>query len=250
MIWGLFRDALLQRRRGFRLDARACVELLQPTLHVIGAENIPSGGCYIITPNHYFRPGFDSQWTALAISACVPGDVHWIMTGELTIPGRWIAPLGRPISRFVLRRIASVYGFTRMPPMPPRASDVAARSAAVRQVLRFVEQAPKAIIGLAPEGRDQTGGRLAMPPSGIGRFCLLLAKAGLKFLPVGVFEGDGALTLSFGPLYTLAIADASSPLEADRLAARTVMAHIAPLLPLALQGSFSPQAASTTQENG
>ncbi len=77
-----------------------------------------------------------------------------------------------------------------------------------------------------------------MPPAGSGRFCLLLAAVGLHFLPVGVYEADGALTLSFGELYDLSIPRAGSADERDRLAARVVMSHIAPLLPAALRGEF------------
>ncbi len=170
---------------------------------VLGTQNIPRQGCYVITPNHYYRPGFGSQWSSLAISATVPADVRWVMTGELTFPGSWIAPLGRPVSRFALGRIAKVYDFITMPPMPPRPRDVERRAAAVRGVLRHVTYSPDAVIAMAPEGGDQPGGCLCMPPSGAGQFCLLLAAAGLHFLPVGVYEAEGALTLNFGEPYVL-----------------------------------------------
>ena len=169
-ILGLARDALLGRRRSFEQDARACIGRLRPALRIEGAQNIPTGGCYAITPNHYYRPGFASQWSPLAISACVPARVHWVMTGELTFPGRWIAPMGMPASRFVLGRIALVYGFSTMPPMPPRPRDVEARAASVRKVLRYVKESRPAVIALAPEGGDQPGGRLTLPPPGMGHW--------------------------------------------------------------------------------
>ena len=77
-----------------------------------------------------------------------------------------------------------------------------------------------------------------MPPAGSGRFCLLLAAAGLHFLPVGVYEADGALTLNFGEPYELSIARLGSADERDRLAAREVMGRIAPLIPAELRGEF------------
>ncbi len=236
---GLIRDGLLGRRRSFQRDARVCISRLRPPLRVLGEKHIPERGCYAMTPNHYCRPGFGSQWSSLAISAAVPADVHWIMTGELTFPGSWIAPLGMPVSRFVLKRAARAYGFTGMPPMPPRPRDTAARAAAVREVLRYVAHKRDAVIAIAPEGGDQPGGRLSMPPSGAGRFCLLLAAAGLSFLPVGVYEADGVLTLSFGEPYQLTIAPTTSASEKDRLAAFAVMSHIAPLLPASLRGEFA-----------
>ncbi len=237
-ILALVRDGLLGRHRRFRSDARLCVSRLRPPLRVLGEEHIPQGGCYAATLNHYYRPGFQSQWSSLALSATVPDDVHWIMTGELTFPGSWIAPLGMPVSRFVLGRVARTYSFTAMPPMPPRPRDVERRAAAVRAALRYAAHTPHGAIALAPEGGDQPGGRLTMPPAGAGRFCLLLAAAGLHFLPVGIYEGDGALTLNFGEMYDLSIPRADSADERDRLAARTVMSRIAPLLPAALRGEF------------
>lgn len=238
VILSLVCDGLLGRRRRFQPDARACIAGLRPPLRVLGGQHIPQGGCYAITLNHYYRLGFGSQWSSLAISAAVPADVHWIMTIELTFPGSWIAPLGMPVSRFVLERAARTYGFTGMPPMPPRPRDAQARAAAVREVLRYVTHTPDAVIAIAPEGGDQPGGRLSMPPSGAGRFCLLLAGAGLSLLPVGVHETDGALTLNFGEPYQLTIAPTRSAAERDRLAAFAVMSHIAPLLPAPLRGEF------------
>ncbi len=238
VILALVRDGLLGRHRSFQNDARACVRRLRPPLRVVGEEHIPQGGCYAVTLNHYYRPGFQQQWSSFAISATLAHDVHWIMTGELTFPGSWIAPLGRPISRFVLRRAALTYDFTTMPPMPPRPGDVEARAAAVRAALRYVTHTRDVVIALAPEGGDQPGGRLTMPPAGSGRFCLLLAAAGLRFLPVGVYEADGALTLKFGEMYELSIPRTGSPDEQDRMAAHAVMSRIAPLLPAGLRGEF------------
>ena len=77
-----------------------------------------------------------------------------------------------------------------------------------------------------------------MPPPGLGRFCLLLAAAGLRFVPVGVYECDGELTLHFGPAYDLDLPPHLPVADKDRLAAYTVMTHIAALLPLSLRGTF------------
>ncbi len=238
VIAGLVRDLLLQRPRSFQQDARACIAELRPGLQVLGREHIPSIGPCAITPNHYYRPGFQSQWSTLAISASVPVDVHWIMTGELTFPGHWIAPIGMPVSRVILRGIARVYGFSTMPPMPPRPRDLKARAASVRAILRHVRRVPQGIIALAPEGGDQPGGKLSMPPPGLGRFSLLLADAGLRFVPVGVYECDGRLILNFGPPYDLARAPASTAAEKDVAASETIMRHIAELLPRDLRGPW------------
>ena len=242
VVMGLVRDGLLGRRRRFQPDARRCIARLRPALRVLGIEHLPPHGCFAITLNHYYRPGFAAQWSALAISASLTPDVRWIMTHELTFPGQWIAPLGKPVSRFLLGRAARAYGFIPMPPMPPRPRDVEARAAAVREALRFVRQTPHAILAIAPEGGDQPAGRLSMPPPGAGRFCLLLAAAGMTFQPVGVYEAEGALTLNFGHPYELQLTLPKSADERDRLAAHIVMSHIAPLLPSELRGEFSAEA--------
>ncbi|MCL4530607.1 MAG: 1-acyl-sn-glycerol-3-phosphate acyltransferase [Chloroflexi bacterium] len=238
VIAGLVRDAILSRHRVFRDDARASVSRLDPPLRIFGEENIPQDGPCVITVNHYFRPGFAAQWLAIAISSVVSKDIHWIITGELTFPGNWYAPIGMPISRFILNRGARVYGFTTMPPMPPRPRDVEARAKSVRAVLDYVMRAENPIIGLAPEGGDQPGGVLTMPASGVGRFALLLAAQRLKFAPVGIYEEAGRLCLNFGETYSLSIPNHLSANEKDKQAARIMMEHIAGLLPSNLRGEF------------
>jgi len=239
---GLFaafiRDVLLLRRRGFRRDAKACIEKLNPPLQVLGKENIPQHGPCVVTVNHYHRTGFGAQWLALAIAASVPTDMHWVMTGEFTYTGKWYELLGAIGSRLLLKRIARVYGFTTMPPMPPRPKDVEARAASVRAVLEFVRYAKDPILGLAPEGYDPADGVLTRPATGLGRFGLLLSRAGLKIIPAGAYEADGFFYLHFGKPYELNIGRELSADEKDEQAAQIVMINIAKLLPLHLRGEF------------
>jgi len=232
-------DVLLLRRRNFRRDAKACTGRLKPSLRVIGKENIPQRGPVVITVNHYYRAGFRAQWIALAIAATIPVDMHWIMTGELTYPGRWFAPLGMILSKFALHRAARVYGFTTMPPMPPRSKDVEERAASVRKVLDVVRHVKEPILGLAPEGGDSADGKLARAASGLGRFGLLLSGAGLKFIPVGAYEADGVFIIHFGEAYGLSVAHGLSSAEKDVQAAHIIMKNIAALLPIYLRGEFA-----------
>jgi hypothetical protein len=122
--------------------------------------------------------------------------------------------------------------------MPPRPKDVKKRARSVRRVLAFARSHPQAILGLAPEGGDQPGGLLNMPPAGAGRFVLLLAEQGFPLLPVGCFEEAGAFCLHFGEAYQLKIPGGLTRKEKDGAAARTVMQKIAPLLPGRLRGEF------------
>jgi len=143
------------------------------------------------------------------------------------------------VSRWLLRRFSKVYGFTTMPPMPPRPKDVEARAKSVREFLSFAKEHPQAVLGLAPEGGDQPGGVLNWPDSGAGRFILLLVKQDFPVLPVGTFEENGEFCLRFGRAYRLQVPRGLDPDEKDRAAAQTVMSAIAPQLPPPLRGDFA-----------
>jgi len=256
VIFGLAASVLFGGRRSFRADGHACLDRLQPPLRIIGKENTPRIGPVIITFNHYYRPGFNAWWMALALAAAIPADIHFVMTGELTFPGKWYAPFGMAGSRWLLKRIARIYGFTTMPPMPPRPKDVEARSRSVRKTLAFVRQHPQAILGLAPEGGDQPGGLLNWPATGAGRFISLLAcpacasagstggrgrsaGSGPRILPVGTYEEDGVLYLKFGDAYALEVPEKLSADEKDRAVAEIIMRAIARELPIRLRGQFN-----------
>ena len=225
-------------RRSFRHDGQLCLKQLKPPLHVYGEENIPQNGPCLITFNHYYRPGFNAWWMALALAASVPGDIHFVMTGELTYPGKWYAPLGQAGSRWLLRRFSKIYGFTTMPPMPPREKDVARRARSVRETLSYARAHPQCILGLVPEGGDQPGGLVNWPASGAGRFVLLLAEQGFPVLPVGMFEENGELCLRFGAAYRLQVPPRFGTDEKDRAAAKIVMSAIAAQVPPRLRGEF------------
>ena len=235
---GLIANLFFGGKRSFRRDGLACIGRLKPSLRLLGGENIPQGGACLITFNHYYRPGFSAWWMALGIASLVPVEMHWVMTGELTFPGEWYSPVGMAGSRWLLKRFAGIYGFTTMPPMPPRPMDVERRARSVRRVLEFAKTHPQAILGLAPEGGDQPGGMVTMPPPGVGRFILLLAERGFPILPVGCFEEAGEFCLRFGESYRLQVPHGPGPDEKDRHAAQTVMSAIAAQLPARLRGEF------------
>jgi hypothetical protein len=239
VILGVLRDMLLRRRRNFGDDSRSIIARLRPPLRIRGEEHIPSRGPCVLVINHYTRRGFHIWWAALAISSVLPSPVHWVIAGEWTAPGKWYEPFKSCLSRFVANRIAHIYDFTSMPPMPPRPGDVAARAGSVRAVLAYGRRnGGSAIIGLAPEGGDQSNGGLMWPAPGLGRFCLMLAAQRLRFVPVGVYESREALCLKFGKAFDLNVCHDLSAEVKDRVAAKIVMSNIAALLPVEFRGEF------------
>jgi hypothetical protein len=229
--------------RSFRRDAHKCIQRLTPPLRISGEEHLPQTGPRLITINHYHRPGFDAWWLAFALAASIPAEIHFGITDELTYPGKWYGFLGRPVTHWLLLRMARVYGFTAMPPMPPRPQDLERRAAAVRRMLGFARSHPQAVLALAPEGGDRLDGVPVMPPPGAGRFLEQLARLGFPLQPVGIFEQEGCLCLNFGQPYTLVLPPGLSADERDRSAARLVMQRIAILLPEDLRGEFSARMA-------
>ena len=216
--------------RSFKADARTSTALLTPPLKILETGNIPRSRPALLLTNHYARPGFQAWWIALAISASVPLDIHWMMTNAWTFLG----PL-TPLSRQILTRVARVYGFTPAPPMPPRPKEAEARAWAVRRVLA-VARSPGAVIAMAPEGRDQPGGRLGALPPGAGRFIAKISQTCKPIVPIGVYEDEQSLCLHFGPPFELGSTPAPSPSErVNHMVEAQVMAAIAQLLPPHLQ---------------
>lgn len=230
VLLGLAWAAALGRHRNFRQDALACTRHLRLIVH--GSENIPAQGPGVVLTNHYFRPGFFAPWIALAISASITHELVWVMTAAWTEAGTLGSQLKAAVSVPVFPKLARVYGFIPMPPMPPRPHEVAARATAVRQLLRAAQGKPSPILALAPEGMDSPDGDgLIIPPPGVGRMLAKLAERGCWFYPVGVVEEAKAFVLNFGPRFRL------EGME-DRQVSDQAMRAIAELLPRRIRGVY------------
>jgi len=234
VLWSVARRG----QRSFRQDGRIALSLCHFPIQVKGKENIPAYGPAVVVTNHYSRPGFGAWWIALAISAQVPTEMHWGMTAAWTTDGSLTSWVLAEISRRLFPRIAEIYGFTAMPPMPPRPFEQAARAQAVRQVLAAAKTQPPPVFGMAPEGQDHPGGSLMRPPSGVGRFLYHLACLGYPFYPVGVYEEAGMFCLKFGPPFNLGILPGLAKDEFDQCASQMVMQALARQLPVGLRGDF------------
>ena len=237
---GLLWSALTLRPRSFARDARRAAARLRPPLEVLGGEHVPTAGPCLVACNHYSRPGFHAWWVAFAITAAVAGyrapnadkEMSWVMTAAWRFEGsRWRQRLLAPLSHHAFARVAQVYGFVTMPPMPPAPEEMEARAVAVLRTVRMARGLARTggLLGLSPEGRDVPIG-LAEPPPGAGAFVALLTEAGLMpVLPAAVTEAGGRLRVSFGPSFVPAIP--ASRAERDPAVARQVMDAIARLLP-------------------
>jgi 1-acyl-sn-glycerol-3-phosphate acyltransferase len=232
MMPGFAWSVLTLRPRSFCRDAQAAVACLRPPMEVVGGEHVPAEGPCLVACNHYSPPWFPSWWLTMSISAAVasrrvPGaerEIHWVIAGAWTYPDSpWRQRLVTPATWWTFRRVARVYGFVTMPPMPPDPSQVEARATAVRQTLRLARALAPAggILGLSPEGQAVPDAHVMEPPPGVGEFLALLVRAGLPVLPVGVYDKAGPLRLCFGPAFVPEIpADRH---DRDRIVARQVM---------------------------
>jgi len=239
MMPGFAWSVLALRARSFARDAHTALACLRPSMQVLGSEHIPAAGPCLVACNHYSPPWFPSWWLVLSIGAAVashraPGadpEIHWVMAGAWTYPDSpWRRRIMTPATWWAFRRVAQVYGFVTMPPMPPDPTEVEARARAVRQTLRLAKRlAPVGgMLGLSPEGQAVRDAQVIEPPPGVGEFIAHLVRAGLPVLPAGVAETGGRLRLSFGPVFVPELPAGRE--ERDRQVSRQVMEAIGRLL--------------------
>jgi hypothetical protein len=236
----LLNSFLFNHPRSFHEDGLRIVNI--NNIKVLHPENIPGGeNSFLLTINHYSHPGMGVWNGIFALSSLITFNINWIITSTLTFPNQNKGILLRPLSQVFLRKVAKVYGFIPMPPMPPDPSQVVERALAIRTVMSLVNKPNKPIIiGLSPEGQDFPGSCLGWPPSGSGRFILQLARKGLMIVPIGIYEEGNNLYLNFGEEYHLDKFSAISSRDTDREVSSLVMSHIAALLPQKMWGDFSP----------
>jgi hypothetical protein len=226
------------QKRSFHHDA--CKMIAPVSLRISGEEWIPSQGGYLLTINHYSRPGFGIWWAIAAISAIIQPEIYWIMASNWTYPGQKREKVLLPLTHYAFKQISSIYNFATMPPMPPDPKQVEERALAVRKVVSYLRKTPSAIVGMAPEGMDLPSGNLGEPPSGSGRFVHQMTRMGFKIIPIGIFEESNTLCINFGPCYVPEPVDSFATDILDRRISFSVMSHIAMQLPQELRGNFIP----------
>jgi 1-acyl-sn-glycerol-3-phosphate acyltransferase len=234
----LLAAVVMRRKLSFHKIAISCTNLIDPPLKIYGRENVPAEGGYVLTINHYTRPGFGVWWVPLTASSVINKEVHWIQANAWRMSG-WQRPFSS-VTRWLFPRVARVFSFIPMPPIPPDPQEAEQRAQAVREVLTFVRLHPQAIIGLAPEGSDEEQFCLKRPPPGTGRFLYILSRSGMEFLPAGFFEEGETVCVRFGNLYQLYLPEGLRNSERDEQVMEIIMSAIAAQLPRNMWGSYDP----------
>ena len=227
---------LMGSQRDFRRDSQALVKRMHPTPVLLNTELIPKKGPFLVTLNHYSRPGFFILWAAVAISSALPQTPLWLMTSALTKRTGGLDLVRTNLSKALFHRLAEVYGMVSMPPMPPVAEEAAERALSIRRLMGKLREKPDSVLCLAPEGMDFPDSQLGIPHAGSGRMILQVLNSLKRILPVGVFEEDGRLIINFGAPYHLELP--RDALDLDKKTTHQVMQHIAALLPESMHGPY------------
>jgi 1-acyl-sn-glycerol-3-phosphate acyltransferase len=221
---------LLRRKRSLRADTARLCQQVDPPIQYAGLEYLALPQPFVVTVNHYARPGFSTAWIAVAISAVLPGETTWIMSNQWLFLGHPLGFVLRPLMRFILRSITLTYGFIPMPSMVAGYSTPQERTAGVRETIERVRDNPNCILGITPEGMDSPDGKLMLPPPGVGRFLLHLQQMRLPLLPAAVFEAEGVLHVHFGKPYQLTARTGLSSSELDLFLRKQIIERIAILI--------------------
>ena len=239
---------LLGRQRNAVADASRFLAPPCPPPRALGVENIPRHGPCLMVVNHYARPGLDAWWPAIlatwALGQARPGaPIHWLMVSEWAWPTWQYRYVITPATRWAFGRLARLYDLILAPPVLNDHYSSAQGAAAVRRFLALASETASRghLVAMAPEGREGPLGALTSLPPGAGRFLLLLARAGLPFLPAAISEDPpGQLVVRFGPVFPLAQPPQVGKAVADDWAAGQVMGRLASLLPEELWGIYRP----------
>ncbi len=174
---------------------------ISPVPTIIGLENLPSCGRFVLVANHYQRKGLWILHPASVITQAIrkhygPGDppVRWIVTAnwpplrfgpmQISSPGDVLLPrVARALACYPVSFAGTNQKFT-------------ARS--IRRILREAATLDRPI-GLFPEGVAGSASKLTAPLPGTERLLAMLARVGLPVQPVGISETD-RFVIRFGSI--------------------------------------------------
>ncbi len=238
-------------------DTAALLQGASPPPRALNPQHIPASQPFVLTFNHYDRPGLGAWWGAGAMAQAVaarrtgaPREIHLAMAREWWYPtgfGKWIK---QPLTRWFFGQLGKAYGLIRLPPVLGHDEFRGEGAWAIRQALTLTRRDPPELIGIAPEGATGAGLALCTPPHGAGLFLLLLTRDRIPILPAGIFEDEAqTLTVNFGAPYQLAVPRALPRAARDCQAARQVMVAIGKLLPARMWGVYRADIAAVMQKD-
>lgn len=238
---------LIGRRRSISRDAALLLRGAHPSPRVRDVHHIPPESPFIVTVNHYDRPGLAAWWGIATVVTAVtahylaePREMHFAMAREWWYPrgfGKWFK---QPFTRWFFGKVSRAYGTIPLPPALEMEEFRGQGALAIRRALALTRGERPALFGIAPEGRTGPNLTLCRPPRGAGLFLLMLTHNRLPILPAGIYEddADGVLTVRLGAPYALCV-PRDLPRDArDELAARQVMTAIGKLLPARMWGVY------------
>jgi 1-acyl-sn-glycerol-3-phosphate acyltransferase len=227
-------------------DAALLLRGANPAPRVLNQEHIPSVSPFVLTINHYDRPGLGAWWAVSPIVCAIASrravdtrDIHMAMAREWWYPAGFGHIVKQPLTHWFFGQISKTYGTIRLPPIVGEKGLLSDGAISIRRAISLTRGEHPQLVGIAPEG--QTGDHLSLckPPPGAGIFLLMLTHNTVPILPAGIFEDDdGVLTVRFGPPYYLSVPPDTARDERDLKSAGLVMLQIGRLLPERMWGMY------------
>jgi hypothetical protein len=119
-----FLRVLLGVRSSLSADAALLLLGARPVPCVLAPENIPAASPFVLTINHYDRPGLGAWWSAAILATTIaarrtrePREIHLAMAREWWYPRGFRKFIKQPLTRWFFGQIGKAYGTLLLPPV-------------------------------------------------------------------------------------------------------------------------------------